>query len=139
MCDAKCQASCSGRCDAKATAQCQIDCQAKLEGGCEADLSGGCKAHCSDPNGALFCDGNYVDTGNNLQNCIDALNAILNVKVTASASGNCSGSTCQGQANASASCAASPGSTDAAPLAPLGIAALAAAVVGARARRRAKG
>jgi len=76
-------------------------------------LSGGCKTQCEKPEGALFCDGNYVDTGNNLQNCIDALNAILHVKVDASAS--CSGSPCQAEAKAAASCAASP-SHDATPV-----------------------
>jgi hypothetical protein len=109
-----------------------------LEANCEADLKGGCTAHCSDPNGALFCDGNYVDTGNNLQNCIDALNAILDVKVTASASGSCEGNTCQGEAKASASaCDVSPGGWGlSASLAPLGLALAAAAAVGARVRRR---
>lgn len=72
---------------------------------------GGCTAQCSQPMGALFCDGQYVDTGNNLQMCIDDLKAALNITVMASASGQCSGNTCTGKANASASCALSPGST----------------------------
>jgi MYXO-CTERM domain-containing protein len=89
-------------------------------------LSGGCTAQCTQPSGALFCDGNYVDTGNNLQNCIDALNAYLHVKVDASASGSCSGNECQGQAKASASCAAAPGEAGASAAAVFGLVGLGA-------------
>lgn len=66
---------------------------------CEADVTGGCKAQCTKPDGAIFCDGHYVDVGNNFQNCLNALNAVLNVKVEAS--GSCSGNNCMGQASAS--------------------------------------
>jgi len=59
---------------------------------CEASVSGGCKAQCSKPEGAIFCDGKYVDVGNNFQKCMDQLNAFLNVKVQ----GSCMGNTCQG-------------------------------------------
>lgn len=107
-CEGKCQASCEGSCTAKATAKCQIDCQAKLEGSCTAELEGGCKARCEKPEGALFCDGQYVDSGNNLQNCIDALRATLNIQVSGSATGECSGNECRGEAEGSVSCAASP-------------------------------
>jgi MYXO-CTERM domain-containing protein len=135
-CDAKCQASCKGSCDAKASAQCQITCQGRGEASCKTEVSGGCKAKCSQPEGALFCDGQYVDTGNNLQNCLDALNKILNIKVTASASGECNGGTCEGRADVNASaCNTSPGPTP-----PLGagailLGAIAAAFVRARRRR----
>jgi MYXO-CTERM domain-containing protein len=135
-CDAKCQASCNGSCQAKASAQCQIDCQGKLEADCEATVTGGCKAQCQDPKGALFCDGQYVDTGNNLQNCVDALNAILNVKVSGSASADCNGGTCNAQAEGTASaCSTSGPGTNA--NTPLGVLALGAlGVVVARLRRR---
>lgn len=98
-CQAKCQGCCSGTCTAKVTADCQISCQAKGMVQCEADVSGGCKAQCTKPEGAIFCDGHYVDVGNNFQKCMDALNAVLNVKVDASAS--CSGNTCTGKAGIS--------------------------------------
>jgi hypothetical protein len=104
---AKCQASCSGSCTAQANVNCNVSCQAMGYANCEAMLSGGCTAQCMTPQGALFCDGNYVDTGNNLQNCIDELKSALNITVMASASGNCSGNQCMGQAQASASCIAS--------------------------------
>ena len=105
-CDTKCKASCEGSCSGKANIDCQLNCQSQGYAQCKTDLSGGCTAQCSKPEGAVFCDGNYVDSGNNLQNCIEALNAILHVKVDASAS--CSGNSCQAQAKAAATCAASP-------------------------------
>jgi hypothetical protein len=107
-CEGKCAASCEGSCRAKASAQCQIDCQARLEGSCTAELEGGCKARCQTPKGALFCDGQYVDTGDRLDECIEALKAALHIKVEGSASGECSGNQCTGEAEGSVSCAASP-------------------------------
>ncbi len=114
-CDAKCDASCQGSCQAQANVDCQVKCQSTQYASCKTSLSGGCKTQCEKPEGALFCDGNYVDTGDNLKNCIDALNAYLNIKVEASASGSssCDGGTCEasGQAQAKISgCSASPSS-----------------------------
>lgn len=108
-CDAKCQASCSGSCEGKANIDCQVSCQAKGYADCTANLSGGCKAQCTQPSGALFCDGQYVDTGNNLQNCVDALNAYLHVKVEASGTASCDGGECNAEGSAKATCAAAPG------------------------------
>jgi hypothetical protein len=86
-------------------AQCNIDCQARGEAQCEADVQGGCTAQCSKPSGALFCNGQFVETGDQIQSCIDALKAELNITVTADASGSCSGNSCEGTASASAKCA----------------------------------
>ncbi len=118
-CSGKCEASCQGSCQAKASAKCQIDCQAELEGSCTAELEGGCKARCQQPEGALFCDGQYVDTGNNLQQCIDALRTALDIQVSGSASGECSDGTCSGRAEASASCSSSRRAESPNPQAPL--------------------
>ena len=104
-CEAKCSASCQGSCKAEVNADCQVSCQ----GSCSAELSGGCKAECEKPEGALFCDGQYVDHGGNLEECIAALNAILNVKVDASASASCSGNSCEAEGEVSASCAHNEG------------------------------
>lgn len=90
-CQGACQGSCEGSCKAEANASCQVECQ------------GGCKVACTSPDGALFCDNRYVDTGNNMQDCLDYL-ASIGVEVNASAS--CSGNSCE--AEASVSCAASP-------------------------------
>jgi hypothetical protein len=111
-CQAKCQASCQGQCKAQVNVDCQIECQREGHLECKTRLEGGCKGRCREPNGALFCDGNYVDHGGNLQECINALKAQLNVTVDASATGraNCSGNRCtaEGEAQASASCAVAP-------------------------------
>ena len=132
-CEGKCQASCDGSCKGKATARCQIDCQAKLEGGCKAELEGGCKAKCEQPEGALFCDGQYVDTGNNLQQCIDALKATYNIEVSGSASGQCSGNQCAGEAQGGVSCTSSPRTP---PLLPgLAVFAMIGAAIARKARR----
>jgi MYXO-CTERM domain-containing protein len=103
-CDAKCEASCKGSCTAEVNAKCQIDCQSKGYVQCKSRLEGGCKTQCTQPKGALFCDGQYVDTGNNLDNCIAALNAILNIKVDASGSASCTGNNCEAEGQAKASC-----------------------------------
>lgn len=134
-CEAKCEASCKGSCQAKANMDCQISCQSKGYASCKTQLEGGCKAKCSEPKGALFCDGQYVDTGNNLQNCIDALNAYLKVKVSASGSAECANGECNAEGKASASCAAAPGEGALSPIfLGAGVAAIAAGVIRRRKR-----
>lgn len=134
-CDAKCNASCSGSCTAKVTASCQIDCQVKGEVQCRADVEGGCKAQCTKPDGAIFCDGQYVDVGNNFKNCLDALNGFLNVKVDGSAS--CANNSCQAQGKVSCFSVA-PGEPALGGWGlGLGFAALGAALARRRLRRRA--
>jgi len=96
-CTAKCDASCEGECTVEANIDCNLDCQASLQGGCEVE--------CESPEGALFCDGQYVDHGGNLEDCITALNAYLDVEVDASASAACEGNSCSAEAEASISCA----------------------------------
>ena len=143
-CDTKCENSCQGSCTAKVNIDCQISCQSKLYAECKTKLTGGCKTQCEKPEGALFCDGSYVDTGDNLKSCINALDAYLkaHVDVTASASGSssCDGGTCtaQGEAKAAATvkgCSMSPDSSanGGVILAGLGI----AAVLAGRRRKRA--
>jgi hypothetical protein len=91
------------------TGKCQVECQAKFDSlKCKTDLQGGCDVQCKNQ-GAIFCDGQYVDSGNNLQNCEDALAAALNIKVMASGSADCMGSQCEAQGKVSASaCSTGP-------------------------------
>ena len=63
---------------------------------------------CSEPEGALFCDGQYVDAGNNLEECIAALEAAFDIEVQGSASGQCNNGRCEGEAEGSLSCAVDP-------------------------------
>ena len=103
-CDAKCEASCSGSCDAEANLDCQIDCQADGYVECTAEVTGGCEAACDTEDGALFCDGQYVDYGDNLDECVEALMALFDIEVEGYASADCQGNMCEAEAGGSASC-----------------------------------
>lgn len=109
-CETKCQASCEGSCEAKANLDCQMSCQSEGYASC----TGGCKVRCEEPNGAIFCDGQFVDHGGNMQECYDALSAWISANITVDASSeftsSCSGGSCEasGKAEATASCAAAP-------------------------------
>ncbi len=107
-CEGKCEASCEGSCTGEAKLECQIDCQASGFAQCEADLQGGCEVECDTEQGALFCDGQYVDHGGNLRECVDALKAMLNITVEGYAEGECSNGQCHGEAGGSISCAVDP-------------------------------
>ena len=106
-CTARCEASCEGSCTAEANIDCQVDCQADGYVDCYAELMGGCMTHCTEPDGALFCDGQYVDHGGNLDACMDALRDTFDIEVDASARGSamCSGSSCTAEGEAEVSCA----------------------------------
>lgn len=106
-CQERCQASCEGECHARANLDCEIQCQ----GGCSSKLTGGCKADCQAPEGALFCDGQYVSVDN-----LDDCSAFVQINA------ECSGNTC------TASCTAC--STAQAADAPLDFAALGAMALG---------
>lgn len=105
-CDAKCEASCQGSCEAEANLDCQIMCQASGFADCQADLQGGCEAQCSKPEGAMFCDGQFVNTSN-LQDCIAALKAYFDIEVYAEGSAECEGNTCTAEGAFGCSCDAS--------------------------------
>jgi hypothetical protein len=120
-----------------------VDCQSRGYLQCRTRVEGGCEVACTEPDGALFCDGQYVDHGGNLQECIDALRAAYDIEVTASgsATSDCADNRCEGSAEGSASASCS---LDGAPGAgrdgtsASGVATLraAAAVCGSRLRRR---
>jgi hypothetical protein len=139
-CEAKCEARCEGQCKASANAECQIDCQGEAYADCQVEMQGKCTANCDPAKGSMFCDGQYVDHGNNFQDCVDALNAVVTATVDVSASGysnaECSGNKCEAEAGGEASCSARmapavPRSGAAAILAGFGL----ALALGARRRR----
>jgi hypothetical protein len=93
--------------------------------------------------GAIFCDGNYVSTGN-INQCVSALNSMLStqINVMASATTTCDGGDCTttGTVNAKSSCsiASSPGAggnSGPGALWPIGVG-LAAVIGGLRRRSR---
>jgi len=108
-CEASCKASCQGSCSAHVDASCQ----AKCVGNCNAELVGGCKTDCQAPEGALFCDGQYV-TVDNLDDC----SGFVDIE------GECHGNTCTVTATAGGCNTA--GASDA----PIDFAALGAMAVG---------
>ncbi len=109
-CQAQCQGCCTGSCDAKANIDCQIDCQAKGFVSCETELQGGCEVACQKPEGALFCDGQFLDVGDQIDQCVAQLESLLQIKVEGYARGDaqCNGGTCTAEAEAGVSCAQSP-------------------------------
>lgn len=110
-CQTQCQGCCTGECEAEINAQCQIDCQAEGYVQCEADLQGGCEAQCEQPEGALFCNGEWVDASD-FDQCVADIQATFDIEVTGYANGECSGNSCTGEAGCSSSCATAPASPD---------------------------
>jgi MYXO-CTERM domain-containing protein len=108
-CDAKCEARCEGSCTAEANFTCQIDCQAEGYATCTVDAQGSCTAHCETEEGALFCDGEYVDYGNNLDECVSALMDLLDIEVEGYAMAECDGDSCEAEAGGSVGCQVSGG------------------------------
>jgi hypothetical protein len=76
-------------------------CQASGSAMCEANYTGGCNTNCT-AGVALFCNGQYVNVGaTDLQACEAQLVSLLNINVSVTATGTCSGGDCAGQAAAS--------------------------------------
>lgn len=141
-CNARCDAGCKGSCEVDTNLDCQIDCQAMLQAECEVDVQGGCEVDCDSQEGALFCDGQYIDHGGKLEECADALRALLDIEVEGYSRGSssCTNGSCmaEGEAGASLSSDCSVGrpgarSSGLGLLAMLGIA---VGVAGTRKRRR---
>jgi hypothetical protein len=110
-CEGRCEASCDGSCQADAELDCQIDCQAEGYAGCKVDIEGGCKTACQTERGALFCDGQYVDYGNNFEECVAALRSLIDGEIEGYAEGEsrCENGRCSARGEAGASCTATPG------------------------------
>jgi MYXO-CTERM domain-containing protein len=107
-CDGRCEASCEGSCEVDTNIDCQASCQAELEADCVLEVEGGCEVACETREGALFCDGQYIDHKNNLEECAAALEAALDIEVEGHAHGesSCDGGRCtaSGEAEASSNC-----------------------------------
>jgi hypothetical protein len=82
-CATKCDTGCTAGCTAQANASCQVECQEESFPECSSDYVQLCSTQCAQPEGALFCDGNYVDVGGDLPRCVEALNEILDSKIPA--------------------------------------------------------
>jgi len=92
-CVAQCSACCDGECRADINMDCQIGCQGDLYADCKLGFQGGCETQCEAPEGALFCDGQFVEvTKSNLDGCVNALRDLLDIEVEFEAEGSASGS-----------------------------------------------
>jgi hypothetical protein len=110
-CKAQCASCCTGSCEAEANMSCQVDCQAKGYVGCTTDLQGGCETACTRPDGALFCDGQYIDAGDQLDQCVADLKSLFQIEVKGYAYGDaqCSNGECTAEGAAGFSCAQDAG------------------------------
>jgi MYXO-CTERM domain-containing protein len=101
---------------------CQLDCQTQGYAGCTSELQGGCETACTQPDGALFCDGQYVDVGEQLDQCVADLEAAFQIEVTGYANGSadCSGGRCTAEGEAGFSCSQGRGDTSGTTLGVLG-------------------
>jgi len=108
-CETSCKAGCEGRCDAEINAGCNVDCSSDLYLECESAASGGCQTACESVDGALFCNGQWVNT-DDVTSCADELIAYFDIEITGYAEADCEGNTCTAEAGCTTSCAT--GSTD---------------------------
>jgi hypothetical protein len=125
-----CQEHCNKCCTGSCTTQINFDCDAT----CFFNTDTDCKVQCTQPSGAIFCNGKYVHASD-IQACIDWL-ATENIKVDVSARGSltCDSTGCKNAGSVSG-CAASP-LTTAGMTGWIGVGILATAAGIARARRR---
>jgi hypothetical protein len=99
-----CATRCGTCCDTSCTVQRNVECAVACEIECGGSLQGSCDTQCQDPKGAIFCDGQYVDTGD-LQGCVDYLQSI-DISVDVNAWGSASVDSKGG-----VSCAITPGTS----------------------------
>jgi len=85
-CYKHCVECCGGSCTASANLDCQTTCQDEEFESCEYELKADCHGSC-EGEGALFCDGEYVLSGNEVDDCIAALVAIGLEDIEAEAEG----------------------------------------------------
>ena len=100
-CQEHCNKCCTGSCTTQVNFDCNLD--------CFAELSGGCDVQCTKPNGALFCNGQYVDA-TDVEECILYLaQEGINVDVSARGSVTCDLSGCTGEGSTGCSTAGGAG------------------------------
>ncbi|MBW2529465.1 MAG: hypothetical protein JRI23_35135 [Deltaproteobacteria bacterium] len=77
-CQTQCEAACTGACDVEANVDCFANCSFDLQGGCEVD--------CEEPEGALFCDGQYIPV-DDLAECVVHLEGRFDLEIEGEATG----------------------------------------------------
>jgi hypothetical protein len=83
-CDTQCASACQGSCTAQANFSCGIACQEMGYASCQSTLQSACQSECSQPTGALFCNGQYVavDGFAQVQACVGQIGATYSVTVS---------------------------------------------------------
>jgi hypothetical protein len=84
-----CTASCQESCNASCTVQANINCHEM----CTVSLQGGCNTQCEQPQGALFCNGQYVDISASDFAACEAYLASQGLQVTTSTTCSAAGCT----------------------------------------------
>ncbi len=101
-CQEHCNRCCTGSCTTQVNFDCNLSCFAELEGGCDVQ--------CAKPNGALFCNGQYVNASD-IEECILYLSQQgIDVDVSARGSVTCDLSGCEGDGSTGCSAASTTGS-----------------------------
>jgi hypothetical protein len=127
-CQEHCTSCCTGSCDTQVNFDCDLSCMAKVEGGCNVA--------CTKPEGAIFCNGQYVNA-TDIKACIAHLaTRSIKVDVSASASLNCTGTDCAGTAGVNVP---KPGGCDVGGVGPYGWGAIVAVGLTLARRRRSPG
>jgi hypothetical protein len=88
-CYTHCIECCGGSCKAQANMDCQTTCQDREFEDCEHELEIDCSASC-DVDGALFCNGEYILSGQELPGCVQALISRGTLQANAQAQGEVS-------------------------------------------------
>lgn len=73
-CDEHCNRCCVGSCTAQANFDCQLGCQGDVFEACQLDTVDQCGASCG-TSGTIYCDGQFVAGGDEVEPCMDALDA----------------------------------------------------------------
>lgn len=128
-----CQEHCTKCCTGSCTTQVNFDCDFS----CFADVRGGCEVQCQKPEGAIFCNGQYVHASD-VQACIAYLATQgIDVDVSARGSVKCDLNGCSGVGDiAGTGCAAAPQSRLGGGAAAGALLLFGMTAVAARARRR---
>ena len=111
---AQCDIHCNAQCDVATDTTCAEHCQTCCTGGCNtqvnydcdyacfAELQGGCDVQCEKPDGALFCNGQYV-YAQDIEACITYLSEQgITVDVSARGTVTCDLNGCDGEGSAAA-------------------------------------
>jgi hypothetical protein len=127
-CQEHCTKCCTGSCNTQTNFDCDFSCFAQVQGGCDVQ--------CQRPEGAIFCNGQYV-YASDVTACIAYLATRgIQVDVSARASAQCDLSGCHGTGASVSGCSAGGALDPTAAVAPFGLAFFLAMTAAARWRRR---